>query len=77
MIKTLSAAIAFSALVFFATPLVNVVMLPMGSSGVIISGALLFSLWLLLIIASFLNARSANMLDNIMDDTAAHETDNP
>lgn len=75
MIKTLSAAIAFSALVFFATPLVNVVMLPMGSSGVIISGALLFSLWLLLIIASFLNARGANKLENALGDAAVHETD--
>ena len=75
MIKTLSAAIAFSALVFFATPLVNVVMLPIGSSGVIISGALLFSLWLLLIIASFINARGAQKLDNAFDDSAAHETD--
>jgi len=75
MIKTLSAAIAFSALVFFATPLVNVVMLPMGSSGFIISGAILFSLWLLLIIASFLNARGAHKLDNALGDTTAHETD--
>ena len=58
MTKTISAFITFFAILLLVTPLVNVVMIPTGASGFLISAALLFLIWLVLILMTYLFSKS-------------------
>lgn len=58
MTRTLSALITFFAILLLVTPLVNLVMIPEGPSGFLISAALLFWIWLVLIFKTYLFSRN-------------------
>ena len=58
MIKTISALITFFAILLLVTPLVNVVMIPEGANGFVISAVLLFFIWLVLILMTYLFSKS-------------------
>ena len=67
MIQKLSAATTLFALLFFITPLVNIVMMP---ADLFISALLLFGCWLGLIITAFLTSRRP-----ALDDPLSQEPD--
>ena len=54
-IKIFSAALPIIAILVFASPIINVVLLPEMPNQSLISGLLLFIFWLLIIIAAFKN----------------------
>lgn len=58
MTRTLSALITFFAILLLVTPLVNLVMIPEGPSGFLISAALLFWIWIVLIFKTYLFSRN-------------------
>lgn len=57
MSNTLSAAITFFAIILLMTPLLNVVML---ANSLLISGGLLFGIWIILILLSYLISQNSN-----------------
>ena len=59
MKKPLSALITFFAILLLVTPLVNLVMIPEGENGFLISAALLFFIWLVLILMTYLFSKSS------------------
>ena len=58
MTKTISALITFFAILLLVTPLVNLVMIPAGETGFLISAMLLFMIWLVLIIMTYLFSKA-------------------
>ena len=56
MSNTLSAAITFFAIILLMTPLLNMVML---ADSLLVSGGLLFGIWIILIILSYLISKDS------------------
>ena len=60
MTKTTLALITFFAILLLVTPLVNLMMIPDGANGFLISAALLFSIWLVLILMTYLFSKTSD-----------------